>query len=213
MKQRIIYNCKIITASLFRRYQFLFFFFFKYRKDFKEDSANTMYLSLYSSEKKTTNMIYYLYPYHSYKIMVVFVYGDDFKREKYHIFNKSAGITASLVLTFFLLVAAVLCYVRRSRHLRRDGYMSSFIDVLITFCAGGNLRVNHKFERWILGILLIGCFFLTALFFELVLFPSFLERDRNIKTFEELAKVNPPVYYSYILKENIEVILGMLRFV
>lgn len=151
------------------------------------------------------------YPYISYEFVIVFVYGTDFERQKYHILNSSEAFVGRAILAFFFFAAAVLCYVRRINRLRRDGYSSSFIDTVVTFIGGGNLQMNHKLERWIFGILLIGCFFLSTFWFE-VMFPSFLLSDKKIKTFDDLIKINPTIYIPNSLHFQADRITDMLRY-
>lgn len=155
-----------------------------------------------------------LYPYNTMEISVIFVYGIDQEREKYRILLTGLGTTTlSIFVVLVLMAAAVLCFYRRTNRLQRDGYISSFIDVCITFYGGGNLHMRHTFERLFLGMLLIGFFFLMAFWQEAVLFPSFLLHDQRVRTFNDLIKKNPPIYSAGSMSEITEIIEEMLRFV
>lgn len=155
-----------------------------------------------------------LYPYNSMELGIIYIYGTDHKPEKFRVLLTGLGATTlSIFFVLIALAAAVLCFYRRTNRLQRDGYISSFIDVCITFYGGGNLRMRHTFERLFLGMLLIGFFFLMAFWQEAVLFPSFLLYDQRVRTFDDLAKKNPPIYNAISLSESTEIIGQMLRFI
>lgn len=156
-----------------------------------------------------------LYPYHSTKLKVMLVYGVNMKREKYkntQKLNSSSSLTASILINLNgILSAALLCFIRRRNRLRRDGFISSMIDVHIAFVGGGNLRVHDKYERWLIGILLIGNFILAAFWYDAVLYPMCYTQNRSIKTFDELSKMNPPIFISASLMKYDRIIKEMLR--
>lgn len=155
-----------------------------------------------------------LYPYHSIEICVLFVYGNDFQRQKYHqIFTNVGAELMILTVLFVFLAAVLLCYLRRRNELRRDGLISCSIDACIVLFGGGNLQIHHKCERWFFGILMIGAFFGITFWQDAVLFPSLLIQDKKIDTFKELAKVNPPIFSPFRLKKKEKNIKEMLRFV
>lgn len=56
------------------------------------------------SNKVTTS----LYPYQSNELKVMFVYGTDFKRQKYQIFHTERGEEAFYLLSAFMMFAAAL---------------------------------------------------------------------------------------------------------
>lgn len=166
------------------------------------------------SKRKSEETKFSLYPYHSFQLSIVFVYGTDLKRQKFHqLFSVEGEEIYQLTGLFSTVAAAVLCFLRRKYRLKRDGYLSSMFDVQIAFIGGGNLRMRHKLERWFFGILLIGTFFYMTFWQEAVLFQSFLISDQSIDTFNELVEINPPVFSFLVSKKNEERIIEMLRFV
>lgn len=154
-----------------------------------------------------------LYPYHSIKLLVFFVYGSDFERQfNNNFFNKLKVFLFNWTNTFVILASVTLCFVRRVQRLRHDGFISVLIDVVVIFTGGGKLRFDQKLERWFFSIVSIGALFLNAICLEPTLFPSFLHHQRTVNTFEQLAEINPPVYLAGVLKGNEPYITALLRF-
>lgn len=142
-----------------------------------------------------------------------FFYGDNFKYQRT---STVLDNFSSLFFNWFNLCifggAAILCAIRRLKKLRRDGYISSFIDVLLTFVGGGNLHINHyRLEKWFFAALFVASIFLNAIGLESSLIPSYVASDNKIDTFEKLVKIDPPVYSSVVLEENIDIITEMLE--
>lgn len=153
-----------------------------------------------------------LYPYHSQELTIIFVYGTDFKRlmDVWSMPGTVQGLAISIVL-FMSLAAIVLCVIRRKLKLRRDGLTSTFVDILITLVAGGNLRVHNKFERWLFGILLIGAFFITSIFTGGLLNYVYRVLNQNIDTFEQLPRTNLTAYITPTLRIYAKQICEILR--
>lgn len=145
---------------------------------------------------------------------VIFVYGINEKRlkQRIEITGTNSPSAALLFLLYGLLSAAILCFVRRVNRLLRDGFISSYIDALICFVGGGNLRIYHRQERWIFGILFIGSFFSVPFWFNTVYFSKFLIRDQTIDTFKELSAKNPPIFSAQIFEGHQKLIEEMLRY-
>ena len=130
------------------------------------------------------------------ELKVLFIYGNDFQRQM-NIFQnipKSVQICGAMVLSFIFTAAAILCFIRRKFKLRRDGYLSTLIDCWIPFIGGGNLRMEHRLERWFFAILFFGAFFIMSVFSG-DLFDCVVQvLNAKVSTFEELAEINPPMY-------------------
>lgn len=186
--------------------------YFHFRLKLKKNQAINLQ-PFSSTSVKSKNVGITLYPYQSDELKVVFVYGTNFKRQRYQIVLTELGKeTFYLVSMFMLLSAALVCFVRRKLRLRRDGLSSALLDVQIAFFAGGNLRMRNKFERWIFEILLIASFFLMIFWLDAVLFPSFLIQDKSIKTFDQLAETNAPIFIFKFLQADADLIAEMMRF-
>lgn len=160
-------------------------------------------------------MTYPLYPYHAHEIAVIFVYGMDFNRLRSIIqipvcllyLNYSMFVT-------IILAAVVLCYIRRTLKLRRDGYISSFIDTIVGFIGGGNLRIVHKLERWFFGVLMIGAFFMIAIWTDTVLDRIYHIQFFEVDTLKKLSEIDRlPVFISPPLKSDRDLLEEMLRLV
>lgn len=134
-----------------------------------------------------------LYPYDSAELVTIFVYGDDFSRHmNILLIPESVQILAGLIVLFKISAAIILFIIRRKFQLRGGNFISAFIDTMVAFTAGGNLRLRHKFERWFFGIMLIGAFFITSLFMGDILDCIYRIFDQKVSTFEQLATVNQP---------------------
>lgn len=157
-------------------------------------------------------MIYPLYPYESRKLSVIFVYGTDFTRRMNITMSipEPIQMMAGYILLFVVLAAIILRLIRKKWKLRRDGLFSTFIDTMIAFIDGGNLRMQHKFERWFFGVLLIAAFFISSLFVGDLLDCVYRIIYEHINTFEQLAQINSSIYISSSL--NSEEVYHMLRF-
>lgn len=163
--------------------------------------------------KKDTQLTH-LYPYRSMKLSVFFVYGTDYQRQiNNNLFSKLKIFTFNWTNLLVILAAIALCFIRRLNKLRRDGFISVLIDVVVIFTGGGNLRMDHKLERWFFVIMSIGAFFLNAICLGPTLFPSYLLPCRNIETFQELAAINPPIYISFLLRGDKHLVADLMGFV
>lgn len=147
------------------------------------------------------------------ELSVVFFYGADMKRTTDQKPTEKQTTFLSILYIFSFSMTIIVCWIRKKYRLRRNGLISAYIDILITFYGGGKLLLNHKFERLIFAILFVGFFFLNILYFQIVIYPLFLLRDQSIKNFEELSILNPPNYISPELKNNEKMIELLLRFV
>lgn len=156
-----------------------------------------------------------LYPYQSKGVVAFFFYGNDYKRQRISSFLAHFGSLLFNWFNFWIALCAVsLCVFRRILKLRRDGLMSSYIDVLVTFIGGGNLLINHhRLEKWFFGTLLVSSIFLNAIGIESSLYASYVDSFGRIDTFEKLASINPPIYVSPSVKRNFDIINEVLKYV
>lgn len=151
--------------------------------------------------------------YQSSDLAISFVYGDDLKYRETSFFTHMLGnkLNTLLSLNWFLL-AAILYYLRRKLRLRRDGYISCLLDLLIAGIGGGNIRITHRYERWFFSIVFIKYFFLMAIWSGSMFYPTFLEFNQSIKSIKEIAAINPPIFISPSLKYNGGDVVDMLRY-
>lgn len=188
---------------------------FFHRKLPKRDTSNIVYFHLRSKHfaEKGKNKIVSLYPFQSNKVMVAFFYGDDFERQRIRsILNNFGSMFFNWFNLYIFAGAAVLCAIRRILKLRRDGFISSVIDVLTTYIGGGNVHINrHMLEKWFYGTVFVTSIFLNAIGLQSSLFSSFVDFELKIDTFEKLAKINPPICLSPSLEGNFDIVTEVLR--
>lgn len=155
-----------------------------------------------------------LYPYRSTELYLLFVYGTDFRRHMSSSSNPTAFRKVSgIIVLFSTLVAINLCIARRRLNLVRSGLISSFIDTLVAFMGGGNLRMQHKFERWFFTVLMVGAFFMTALWTGELLSLAYHITDQKVNTFEQLIKINTTIYNGDRETNINDIVHEMLKFV
>lgn len=195
------------------------------RKKLGGEHLNLLHIDsflLYSKDEKGTISfpmtpppdLHPLYPFHSVELDVVFVYGKDFTRQMNILFiPMSVQLMAALIVLFMGLATIALSILRRKWNLRRRGLITTFIDTLIAFISGGNLRMQHKLERWFFGILLFGAFFLTSIFAGDLLDCVYQILNQEVSTFDQLAEINAPIFINPTLSIHNKHILGLLRFV
>lgn len=182
-------------------------------RSFDRDRLRTLHINskLMSSGGDKAAKTYSLYPYDSIELVVLFFYGNDFKRQlEIFIVPESIQIAAGLFMLFVILAASILCFIRRKLRLRRDGLFSTFIDTMVAFIAGGTLQMRHKLERWFFGILLTSALFITALWTGDVL-DCLYQMDKKITTFQQLADINSPIFIPTSFKGQESAIHEMLR--
>lgn len=140
---------------------------------------------------------YSLYPYHTAEFKVVFVYGSDYERGMdILLVPKSIQLVTGLIVLFISLSAIVLSMIRRKLRLPNADFVSAFIDCWIPFICGGTLRMSHRLERWFFAISLFGAFFIVNVFAGDFLDSILRVLNHKIRTFEELAKISPPIYIN-----------------
>lgn len=187
--------------------------FFLRIKRLKEPTDILYFTSLLlSSQNDKGTLTYSLYPYNSEKIAVIFVYGVDFERQL-NIWMVSGSDRSILVFIgiFVCLAAIILVMIRRKFELRY--VMSSFIDIIVAFIAGGSLHMRYKWERWFFGILLIAAFFIISLFTGDLLDCVIAILNQNINRFEQLAVLSTPIYVHPAIKKNVAIIQEILKLV
>lgn len=156
---------------------------------------------------------YPLYPYEMVELSVVFVYGIHSPRKKYTSPYLKWGLAINWMEIFWIISATILCILRRRMRLRRDGFISCAFDMFIAIFGGGNLRIRHKLERLLFGIVLIGSFFMLAIWADAFLFICNFISDQQIDTFEKLVEENPSIFISHVLKKYEDIIFKMLRII
>lgn len=173
-----------------------------------------MYFSDHPLEIKTNGTtLRPLYPYRSDELSVFFVYGKDFQRQL-NLFveiPKPIKVVASLIVLFVSLAAIVLHFIRRTFGLPRDDLVSTHIDCWIPFIGGGNLAIQHRFERWFFGMLLFSAFFIMSVFAGDLLDSAIKVLNQKISTFEQLAQLNSPIAINPALIQDSNMIHEMLR--
>lgn len=154
-----------------------------------------------------------LYPYHVAELTVVFIYGKHFtRRMNILLIPESIQIITTMIIVFASLGAYILYFIRRRLHLRRDGLSSTFIDTMITFIGGGNVRIVHKYEKWFFGILSFGAFFIISVFSGDLLDCFVRILHEKVNSFEKLAFLNSPIFINVDFREQSDQIHSMLRF-
>lgn len=140
------------------------------------------------------------------------MYGTDYKRE-IDIFrvSKSVKLVAGLI-TLLLIVATITLYAIRRKLRRPESSVAlSIMDCLILFIGGGNLRMDHRFERWFFGIMLVGAFFIVSVFGGDLVDSVARVLNSKVETYKELTEINPQIYLDQILATYYEDIDLMLR--
>lgn len=143
-----------------------------------------------------------LYPHHSVKLKVLFVYGRDFIRDMNILFEpipESLQLVAGAIFLFVVLAAAALSLIRRELRLPRSGYSSSLIECIVPFIGGGSLRMHHKLEKWFFIILMFGAFFIVGVFAGCLLDAVIRIQFQKIETLKQLAETNSPIFIRHTL--------------
>lgn len=157
--------------------------------------------------------VYPSYPYTMVRLYAIFIYGDDFIRN-IDVFNFSTIclIYGGVWIMITVLLAAILWIGRRKLNLRRNEFSLALIDIFVTYFAGGNLRIQHKLEKWFFGILLIFAFFLTSILTGDVLDQIYRVFSQKVSAFHELSQSNLSIYTHPNLLNQDDDIQALLRF-
>lgn len=60
---------------------------------------------------------------------------------------------------------------------------------------GGNLRIEHRFEKWYFGILLIGAFFIVSVFGGDLVDSVVCILNPKMLTFKDLAEMDTQIHF------------------
>lgn len=116
------------------------------------------------------------------------------------------------MIASLLIVAVITLYAIRNRfELLGNVVGSVIVDCLIPFVGGGNLRMEHQFERWFFGILIIGAYFIVSVFGGDLVDSVVQIHNSKVETFDDLAKIKPSIYIDKYLAIHIEDISEMLK--
>lgn len=164
-----------------------------------------------SIAKRKLSNVRMLYPFHLMEFKAIFMYGINFERER-NIFAASGSVqlTAGLIVLFVAVTAIILWLFRRKLNRPRDELQLAFMDSLTLIIGGGNLQMTHRFERWFFGTLLVGAFFMMAVFGGNLLDCFISVSDSKVRTFDDLAKTNSTIIIKNLALYD-EEIIEMLR--
>lgn len=165
-------------------------------------------IKLYSFTEPNRQALKYLYPYHAIELKALLFYGENLKRPS----CKTKAVAPNIWVSIYMsLAVATLLFIRKKAQLRHRGFFSTVLDVQIAIFAGGNLRVQHKWERLFFGIVLISAFFLLSIVLNSPLYGCAISPERSVTTFEGLAKFKVPIYISKDLNREQDAIIQMLK--
>lgn len=172
---------------------------------------NVYFDSLYlPSANDNRTKTYNLYPFKSHELIVMFVYGSDFQRDMNKVFTPKWLLQMqNFILLFISLAALFICIIRKKLHLQHDDIVSSLIDIGMAFIGGGDLRMRHKIEKWFFGVLMIGAFFIAAMWIGDLLLYNY--QDKKISAIDQLPKMNLSAYTLQSFGKYSDIIRVMLR--
>lgn len=70
--------------------------------------------------------------------------------------SKSVKIVVALITSLLVVAIVTLHLIRKRFDLPGHDVVSAIMDCFIPFMEGGNLRMEHRLERWLFGIFVIG---------------------------------------------------------
>lgn len=140
------------------------------------------------------------------------MYGTDYKR-KFDIFpiSRPVKIVSALIVSLLAVATIALYKIRIRFELPGNSFGSVIADCLIAFIGGGHLRMEHRFERWFFGILMMGAFFIISVFGGDLVDSVEHVLNSKVEAFEDLTKTNLTVYVDRGLAVHSEDISGMLK--
>lgn len=154
----------------------------------------------------------FLYPYYSIDLVVIFVYGHDYTRlMNLMLIPDSVLIVTGIIILYICVCAVILCIIRKKLGPRRNDLLSAFTDITIIFIGGGNVKIDHKWEKWFFSVLLIGSMFIMFLFGGDLLDSVYLILNQKITKFQELVKINAAVFPGPTLISHNDSIREMFR--
>lgn len=175
-----------------------------------QHGANSLHINSIPVHKKSNKIL--LYPSAWSNLKIVFFYGSDYDRNSNRTIWSSLLASSIWIYLSLTLLIALLFFIRRIQNLRQNGIISCSIDIIAGILGSGNLHISHMYEKWFFGIVSIAGIFISAIGIYGILFPSFLIPDKEISTFEELNKINPPIYGVNIYRTREAHIREILRF-
>lgn len=140
------------------------------------------------------------------------MYGTDYERAV-DIFrvSESVQIVAALVLLLLIVAIITIYAIRRRLSLPGNDIGACIMECLVPFIGGGNFRTEHRFERWFFNILLVGAFFMMSVFGGDLVDSVVRVLYTKVETFEDVIRMNTPIYVDYNTIGETILIPEMLR--
>lgn len=125
--------------------------------------------------------------------MIVFFYGTDVKRQRNEfLYTEVMKAMVVWILMIWLWFAIMLYILRKIANLSHKNFIPSFIKTLIPLIRSEG--VHHRLEKIFFGTLLLAIISISPLWSDVFLIQTYQVPDQKIRTFRQLAVIDPPIY-------------------
>lgn len=134
------------------------------------------------------------------------IYGTDLERKATLHFPSRKMlplVMTTMILSYFLW---------RKFRFRSNGLISSCISAMPCFWDVGRFNIKLRFEKYFFAKLFCLIFFGTAIFGQFLQHPQQIMTNNTNGIFDEITKMNPPIYLSPTMSKHEETIKAFLRF-
>lgn len=169
---------------------------------------------LLTSKNDKSSRVHPSYPFDSIELCAVFVYGHDIERQVdiYH-FSKKFMILFSINNFITTSLATILWIARRKiMSISQSEFSLAQLHILSVIFGGGNVRIQHRFERYFFSILMLASFFTVPLTLGEYLEEAYNFLNQQMSTFEELRQFNLSVYSTPPLRNHNNDVQEMLKY-
>lgn len=168
-----------------------------------------------TTENEKNSRVHTSYPYNSIELSAVFVHGHDLDRHvEVDIFLIPKNVMILFgITTFLFLTVTIVLWIGRMKLIKQNDFLLAALDISILIFGGGNLRIQHRFEKWFFGILMLLVIFALPVYTSVYLDEAYYMLNQRLSTFEELGQFNLSVYSSSPLRNHNNDIQEMLRYV
>lgn len=191
---------------------------FFFRLWYRRNQQNVLCIDQLSAvnESLDTNEIvnrHTLYPYNSIELAVVLVYGTDLKRRKDILYIPDwVRYLGFWIVFFWISFALILCVIRRRIGIANHGIISTLIESAVPFIGVGTIQMDHRWEKIFFGMLLMLGVVTNPLWSDIFLVQTYQIMDEKISTFEQLSKIQSPIYLYSSLEGDTVLVNELIRY-